>query len=329
MRYKMALMVRNEDVFVLRWAQPDYVRAHIRENDHSYVGGYFIGSEGFIPAKEYAHQPDHPHLTWRYAFEKHRLYYMIWGRLLFDPSTPDMAFERDIEKRYGAGRGKPLLYAYRRVCGMPMALATFCASTWDFSLYSEGFISTRFDARLFTDWLFNGYARDRSFITLEMLMNARTLDPDWLSLRQYADHVVENRSFQGKTTPLNVADRLDLDAEEARAALVGVPLGSPSLACEIEDIRAWIALSRYFADKLRAGAAFAVYMRNHDPAWREEAVRYLDCPHAKTHWQELVEITEAHYQSMPLVSLGTQPFSWRLLLQDVDADIEYARGIRL
>ncbi|GHU65826.1 hypothetical protein FACS1894184_02390 [Clostridia bacterium] len=182
-RYKMALMVRNEDFFVLRWAQPDFVREHIRQNDQSYVGGYFIGSEGFIPAKEYTHRPDHPHVTWRFAFEKNRLYYMIWGRLLFDPATPDEVFERDIDRRYGSGVGIPLLTAYRHACKMPMALGTFFASTWDFSLYSEGFLSTRFNARLFTDWSFNGYAPDRSFITLEAMLNSHTLDPDWLPLQ--------------------------------------------------------------------------------------------------------------------------------------------------
>jgi hypothetical protein len=324
--YKMALMVRNEDFFILRWAQPDFVRAHIAENDRSYVGGYFIGSEGFIPAAEYAHRPGSTHQIWRYAFEKNRLYYMIWGRLLFDPSSPDEAFERDIDERYGAGVGKPLLDAYRFACRMPMALATFHASTWDFSLYSEGFISTRFPARMFTDWSFNGYARDRSFITLEALMNCSTLDPDWMSVKQYAEYISEGRSTQGKTTPIDAADQLDADAESAERALESVRGSDPALECEVWDVRAWIALSRYFADKLRAAAAMGVYLMTHDPKEREEAVRRLDAPNAKAHWQELVDITQKHYHETPLVSLGTQPFSWRLMLDDVEADIEYAKG---
>ncbi|GHU65823.1 hypothetical protein FACS1894184_02380 [Clostridia bacterium] len=76
-------------------------------------------------------------------------------------------------------------------------------------------------------------------------------------------------------------------------------------------------------------APFAIYLKNHNPDKRTEAVRYLDRPHAKEHWLELTAVTDAHYHEMPLVSLGTQPFSWKLLLEAVDADIVYARGRHL
>jgi hypothetical protein len=49
-------------------------------------------------------------------------------------------------------------------------------------------------------------------------------------------------------------------------------------------------------------------------------------PNTKSHWGRLVEITEAHYRQMPLVSLGAQPFHWRLFMDEVDADIRYAAG---
>lgn len=331
--YRMALMVRNEDFFVLRWAQSDFIRAHIAENRKSYVGGYFIGSEGLIPAEDYMHAPGHPHVSWRYLFEKNRLYYMMWGRLLFDPDTPDDVFAHDIEKRHGPGTGVPLLLAYRHACKMPMALATFHAATWDFSLYSEGFLSTRFDARMFTDWAFNGYAPGRSFITLEHLMKCVPLDPDWLSARAYAEWAVQGQAdgrppqaLGNRVTPLMVADALEADAGRAEEALSAVAPGGPSLACEMDDIRAWIALSRYLACKLRAAAALSIYFLNHDEAKREEAVRWLDEPHAKAHWNRLVEITRSHYQAMPLVSLGTEPFHWDLFSPEVEADIRYAQG---
>ena len=110
--YKLTLMVRNEDFFTLRWAQPDFVREHIAENSKDYIGGYYIGSEGFIPAMDYSHVKNSPHVNWEYAFEKNRLYYMLWGRLLFDPATPDSVFAFDIAQRYGAEVGTPLLQAY-------------------------------------------------------------------------------------------------------------------------------------------------------------------------------------------------------------------------
>jgi hypothetical protein len=75
--YKVTWMARNEDFFTLRWAQPDFIREHIKENGHDYVGGYFIGSECFIPAYDYSHSRESDHFQWSYAFEKHWLYYML------------------------------------------------------------------------------------------------------------------------------------------------------------------------------------------------------------------------------------------------------------
>ena len=52
--YKVAWMARNEDFFALRWGVPDFVRDHLARNGSpSYVGGYFIGSECYIPAIDY------------------------------------------------------------------------------------------------------------------------------------------------------------------------------------------------------------------------------------------------------------------------------------
>jgi hypothetical protein len=43
--YQIAWMIRNEDFFILRWGQPDFIREHIALNGRDYVGGYFIGSK--------------------------------------------------------------------------------------------------------------------------------------------------------------------------------------------------------------------------------------------------------------------------------------------
>jgi hypothetical protein len=102
--YRICWMARNEDFFALRWSEPDFVRQHIALNGQPYVGGYFLGSECYIPAKDHMTRPelDRP---WRWAFQRQWLYYMTWGRLLYDPETPDDVFAAACEARYGpAGR---------------------------------------------------------------------------------------------------------------------------------------------------------------------------------------------------------------------------------
>ena len=86
--YKVVFTIRNEDFFVLRWGQPDFIRELLARNDQDHVGGFIIGSETYIPAREFITRPG-PHLTWDYAFEKQWLFYEMWGRLLYDPRTTD------------------------------------------------------------------------------------------------------------------------------------------------------------------------------------------------------------------------------------------------
>lgn len=58
--YRIAWMARNEDIFCLRWGVPDFIRQHIVTNSQAYVGGYFVGSECYIPAKDYFTRPGLP-----------------------------------------------------------------------------------------------------------------------------------------------------------------------------------------------------------------------------------------------------------------------------
>ena len=87
--YDINWMIRNEDFFALRWAEPEFVRKHIQMNGQDYVGGYYLGSECYIPAKDYISAPG---FSPGYAFERQWLYYMVWGRLLYNPNESDDIF---------------------------------------------------------------------------------------------------------------------------------------------------------------------------------------------------------------------------------------------
>ncbi|NND31725.1 MAG: hypothetical protein HKN76_03975, partial [Saprospiraceae bacterium] len=46
--YRLAWMMRNEDFFILRWGQTDFIRDHMAKNGKPWVNGYYIGSERYI-----------------------------------------------------------------------------------------------------------------------------------------------------------------------------------------------------------------------------------------------------------------------------------------
>jgi hypothetical protein len=320
-------MIRNEDFFILRWGEPGFIREHIAANRRPYVDGYFVGSEGFIPAADYSHAPS-PHRTWQYAFEKQWLFYMLWGRLLYDPGTPDDVFAAAFDERYRAGVGAPLLRAYTLASRMPLRLASFHAATWDYTLYSEGFLAP---------------ARSRGasdgvspFISIRELIEHETLDPTYLSIPAFVGARVRGEAVPGGTvTPLALADASERDSREALAALERVrqyitPF-SGALACEIRDVEAWSHLGLYFAEKLRAGVALETFRQTGAAAEKEQAIGHLE--QALRHWDAVVAATADHYRPTPhvfmedprLVGGLRDGFSWAGLRDQVLRDIELAR----
>ncbi|MFC1652760.1 glycoside hydrolase family 20 zincin-like fold domain-containing protein, partial [Planctomycetota bacterium] len=316
--YAITWMVRNEDFIFLRWGDPDFIRKHIELNGQSYVGGYYIGSEGYIPAKEYFHVPNHEHINWKYSWERQWLFYKEWGRLLYDPRTPDTVFAIDFDRRYGEGVGEKMVEAYKLASKMPLRFSSFVYSTWDLTMYAEGLLIPR-------RWQGNGYDDKKSpFISLEELMGYEVLDPDYISVGDYVKSVLDNSLDKSKITPLQLSEELKQIGKQALDIVKDIQNENPSLECEILDIRAWSYQCFYFAEKLEAAVALELYRLNRDELKKQEAVALLK--NAKNYWQELINVTKPHYQPVPHKQTGNEYFSWDRFLFEVERDIEVAKN---
>ncbi|MEJ2543192.1 MAG: glycoside hydrolase family 20 zincin-like fold domain-containing protein, partial [Calditrichaceae bacterium] len=171
--YKMVWTARNEDIFCLRWGVADFIREHIKTNAHQYVGGYFVGSETYIPAKDYFTKPAYAG-KWKYAFERQWLFYKIWGRLLYNPDTPDTVFKNEFISRYGKG-SEVLFDAFSLAGKTPLRLASSFDCTWDFTLYSEGFIALDPDVKRV------------DYISINRQINHPPLDTTYISIKEYVN----------------------------------------------------------------------------------------------------------------------------------------------
>jgi len=325
--YFIAWMIRNEDFFILRWGQPDFIRQHIAVNSKDYVGGYFIGSEGYIPAKDYSHKPDN-HVTWDYAFEKQWLLYKLWGRLLYDPNTPDKIFSAEFNRRYGGDVGDTFLKAYALASCMPLRLASFHRSTWDYTLYSEGFLApveTGYDDKV------------SPFISIDELIQHQTLDPTYMSIPDYVDSILGDKQIeQSLLTPMELADDLEKDGNKALELVESLrnktTRNVDTFDCEIEDVQAWAYLSLYFADKLRAGIALETFRKTKTKEQQTKSITLLES--AAGHWAQLVEVTKQHYNPIPAVQLSRSQnnpnavFSWQRYSDQVKQDIQIAKAAK-
>lgn len=326
--YNIEWMIRNEDFFILRWGQPDFIREHIAENTHDYVNGYFIGSEGYIPALDYS-QKISPEKTWQYGFEKQWLFYKLWGRLLYDPETPDQVFEEAFNRKYGIRTGQLLLNAYSLASRMPLQLASFYRSTWDYTLYAEGFLAPRPSS---SGTFFDGSS---DFISIDELIYHETLDPKMISIMDYVDQITNEKSIPPeKITPLELADQLEQDGLNALELLniLSRHLSDlkGALISEREDLYTWSYLSLYFAEKLRAGVSLQLFRINGDSRDKAKSVDFL--VNALGFWKKVVEHTQERYMAVPHVSVPedapeSRLFSWENYLPQVERDIEIAQKV--
>jgi hypothetical protein len=318
--YKIVWQVRNEDFFALRWGQPDFIRQHLYRNGRAgYVGGYFVGSETYIPALDYFTAVKGA--SWRYAFERQWLFYKMWGRLLYDPETSDLVFRDEFTRRYGASGGA-LFDAYRKTSLTPLILASLYDSRWDFTLYSEGLLALQGEVT--------------KYIGIDAFIEQPALDPHYVPIRQYVDMKLAGKDFTSSSKPPPAtAARLEHLAKDALAQVRDFDPGNDvALRYEIADIKTWANLALHLAAKLRGAVELQFYRVAGGEEHRQAAIMQLT--RALEYWDEVIRITRPLYKDMRLThyngnSFDANPdnlFHWALIRDEVAADIEVARGTK-
>lgn len=239
--YRVVWTVRNEDFNVLRWGEPDFIREFVANNGPDYVGGALVGSEVFIPGKDYITKEGRHH-PWRYLFERNWLQWALWGRLLHEPGTPDSVFAAEFERRYGGGHGQDVLAAWKLASRTPLRFASFHQGRNDLSLYTEAFSAWRERSG---EWTFFG---------IDGFIDHPVLDTRYVNIHDYVAAGEAVRA--GQIPPLQLADDLERDVGAAMRLVAHVRATgavSPALDFELTDIACWSEFARYFAPSSGAG----------------------------------------------------------------------------
>lgn len=331
-RYKIVWTARNEDFFCLRWGSSDFIRKHIKTNSQPYTGGYTIGSETYIPAKDYFTVPSmKDRVRWKYAFQRQWLFYMLWGRLLYNPDTPDSVFRHEFIRRYG-NQAASLFDAYALASKTPLRLASYFDFTWDFTLYSEGFLAL------------DTATKSVDYISVNRLIDHPVTDPAYLSVKDYVGSLLAHKpithrasplQLAGRITPLQLANALEKDCRKAAEMADAISTAnSPSLLYEVSDVQTWAWLGLHFAHQLRGAVALEIFRLNGDTAAHQKSIRYLQ--QALDDWDHVIRITRPLYNDMPLTHLSEQngirsaenarlTWHWAMTRAAVAHDVEIAR----
>ncbi|TYA74634.1 hypothetical protein [Seonamhaeicola marinus] len=322
--YKMAWMMRNEDFIMLNWGNTAFIKEHIKVNDFPDITmGYFIGSETYIPAKEYRMNPNVKY-NWKYAYEKDWEFYQMWGRLMYDPKTSDDYFIQNFKQKYGDEVGAPLFEALQLGSEMPLRFSTFYKGTWDFTTYSEGFLNGK--------QLYRNYKEaEDAFIRIDEMITHPTLDPLYLNISDYNNLMLDGKSISEElVTPQEIAEEMEQNGQKILKLCKAIKgkntRNSENFTIELNDVKAWANMSLYFADKLWAGLYLDEAIKTKNEAKRERAIEHLES--ASKHWLDLIESTQ-QYQEVSLLHIRSFKFSWELYYPRVLKDIEIVKKIKI
>jgi len=316
--YYLAWMMRNEDFFMLRWGQPDFIRKHIETNVKPHVNGYYVGSETYIPAKDYI--TSLPGSSYRYAFDRQWMYYKTCGRLLYNPNTSDEFFKDAYEQRFPKV-GAKLFEAQTKASTVPLAIASWQNATWDFSLYSEGFLhSVKIDDK-----------KALKLISLEDMAEQIPMEPVYLSINEFLQN--ENNVHKNRISPIHLADSLELICNKALADVRNIKPGkNVDLLYEVSDIKAWANLGIYFSNKLKAAVEYKRFKKSNDRTNLDKAIAWLT--KATAGWRALVETTTPVYKPVPLTHFCENDpqyaellFHWSIVEKQVKDELNWLKSL--
>jgi hypothetical protein len=307
--------LRNDDALMLRWAAPDFVREFVKNIPYEKSQGYYFGSDMWVWGREFLSRDAKG--ARQLEIDKHWLHFLLWGRLGYDPTLDDQRIAALIGLRFPGIDGGKLLAMWQSASMIYPLVTGFHWADFDFQWYIEGCRSRP------------GPAKTASgFHSVETFIN-QPVHPgtDNITIPQYVAGLAEGKMPPG-TTPLQVADELDLRASAAigfSTALRRQSLARKNveLAATLDDIAAMADLGQYYAAKIRGATALARFRQSKLPAHQAESVQHLT--RAQKFWKEYTTRLGARYRN-PLWTNRVGLVDWGELNAEVARDIEIAKA---
>jgi len=259
---------------VLLWGDPDFVRRAVPTFTLSDSIGFEIDPP--LAQKGYGNRPGKWQIPTpgRYEFERYWLFYLLWGRLSFDPKTSEKVWAAEFERRFGKA-AQAVLDAYRSSSRAVSEIVA--AHLADPNMYIWPEISP--------GSLIDGYKEIRP--------------SDWRFIASIPE-AIKNRIdglASAKQTPFDTAAILD-DAASATEQAVGrasaaVGAGNREWQTSEPDFRALALLARYHARKQIAADQLTYFYETGDPSGLERAQKQIQ--EAVVVWEQLVKLTDGFF----------------------------------
>jgi dienelactone hydrolase len=307
--YKIVWQVRaNGTHRIFPFFAPDWVRRTIEPMRMGSASGFTIEpQDAYYPKSPRYYVADPARLPCEWTHERDDLYLMEWGRLGYDPKTPDAVFEQALRERFG-NAAEPLGRAWRAASHVvPIALIAHALGPdhRDHAPELEWGGNTR-------DWIEGEGLDSHVFLPIR----------DEIALRTTGGH-------DGRVGALEVAAELDslaakIDKELPALVKADARQGSFARVGELVAVVTQLSnLARYDAGRFRS--AWWSALADAEPSQqgaRRSAADAMES--ARAAWQQLSESAAAKFYKpfTERLRMHTNTFHWRDQLATVTAEAE-------
>ena len=299
--------LRNDDIFVHRWGDPDYVRAFIGHFQKEHTAGYYMGSDGYVWGKEFISK--NPELAGQMEINKHWYNFMMWGRLGYDNTLGEGFFVQKIGSHFPQTDADLLYATWQAASKIIPQVNVFHWRDWDYMWSVEGCIDERMHFHDIKQFMINPTIAEDSIINPIDFVKASLSGEEITQITP--TQVVNNLQQYVQSTLKGVAKlRSDGATEELRTLW--------------DDMEAMAYLGSYYAEKIQAATSLSFYSETGQKSHQAKAVSHLE--EAVNFWEQYRNISEKNYRSQMLAR--TKMLDWTEIMEYVKNDVKIAKNLK-
>ncbi|MCC7086826.1 MAG: hypothetical protein IT427_17650 [Pirellulales bacterium] len=325
--YKLLWHLRNDCIYQLRWCDPAFASAVIRNCGGPDSAGFVMGSEIEVPGIDRNHTASAAgHKAWKYEFEKNWTRFGLWGRAGYNPDEPADYWVARLNERFGPQAGPAVFNALVAASKVIPLTTSFHWNYMNGDWYPEGNVgvwntSAEMPIHNFRD---NKLWHDvLEWTFTQVIDDSLQCIPDYV-----ADQLTNARAGDKVITPPRYAQMLeefaDASAKSRTAAGRAIAGNNSEWECTELDLKVLELLGRYYAAKSRAATEVMFFLATGEEPRRAAAIDHLH--RALVLWKQLAQVADAHYAAHEIWLFGKQ-FDWSRYIPEAERDIVMVRTL--
>ncbi|MDU0355132.1 hypothetical protein RS130_15580 [Paraglaciecola aquimarina] len=289
--------LRNDDIFVYRWGDPEYARNFYTNIPTDITEGIHMGSDGYVWGKTNAEKfIDGSN---RYEIDKHWYRFMIWGRLAYNLELSKRFFVNQLKLQFVDADAEKLYLAWQAASRIIPTVNQYQFEPGDRNFAAES-VSSRETFRYVND-----------FQVAKSMPKSGVLNA-----RNYVKKSLAKHDLRAFVSPFKTAKRLNRNAKLALslAQQLDTKNANNVLQRTLDDIRAFAYLGQYYSAKISTAVWLEFYQQDKQRAkYAVNAKRQIAS--ALKAWQQYRHTSEKHYHPQMLARVGL--LDWQALEQEV------------